>query len=86
MKPKCKSTYAKLILHQVDGILVELIEQRASLFLSEMLKAALKDTAPVGMRGQFIDTTAECIDNEIEAFWGNSLNEFLDNLPMQSEQ
>lgn len=41
--------YTKLVLHQVDSVLVELVQERAGLILREMFKASLKDAAAIGV-------------------------------------
>lgn len=55
----CVDTHAKLILHQVDGILVKLIQQRTRLVFWQVLKAPLKNTAPIWMCGQIVDIATE---------------------------
>lgn len=64
--------YPKLILHQVDGILVEFIQQGASLLVREMLEASLQYTTAIWVSGQIVDTATERVD-ETKAVGGYPL-------------
>jgi hypothetical protein len=52
-------THPKLILHEINDVLMELIHKWPSLFLSQVLEASLEDAAPVGMRRKFENATLE---------------------------
>jgi hypothetical protein len=76
-------TYAELILHQVDCVLVQLVQERACLIIREMLEATLQNAAPIGVGRELVNVTAECID-KVEAIRRNTLNHFLDDLRIAS--
>jgi hypothetical protein len=68
-----------LILHQVDGIPVEFVQQGASVLLRKMLKAPLQHAASIRMGGQVENIAAESVD-EGEAVGRYTFNQFLDHL------
>lgn len=58
--PKIKVvTYSKLILHQVNSVLMELIHQGPRLFLWEMLEASLQHTTAIRVPGKVINVSLE---------------------------
>lgn len=72
-------TYTKLILHQVGGILVEFVQQRASMLVWQMLKAPLQYSTAVWVSRQIVNVASEGAD-ETQAVGRYPFNQFLNNL------
>jgi hypothetical protein len=61
-KFKDTDSYTKLILHQIDGISVEFVQQGASLLIRKMLKAPLQHAAAIRVSGQVKYIATESVD------------------------
>jgi hypothetical protein len=77
---QCRSpTHPKLILHEVDNVLMEFIHEWPSLFLPQVLEASLKNTTPVRVRREFENATLEGW-NETQTIGRHALDKLLHNL------
>lgn len=56
------SAYPELVLHEVQCVLVQLVEQRPGLLLREALETSLQHATSIGMRRQFVDIASEIVD------------------------
>ena len=72
-------SHPKLILHEIDNILVEFVHERSSLFLPQVFEASLKNTAPVWVSRQLENAALES-RNETQTVGGHTLNKLLHDL------
>ena len=52
-------THPELILHQMDGVLMKLIQKGPCLLLRQMLEASLQDAAAIRVRGKVVNVPTE---------------------------
>jgi hypothetical protein len=57
-----ESTHPELVLHEIDGIFVQFVQQRPRLLLRKVLEAPLQHTAAVRVGRKLVYIPAERID------------------------
>ena len=73
------TTYPKLVLHQVNGVLMQLVKKGSCLLFTHMFEYPLKNPAAIRVCGQLIDTAFEGLD-KAKTLRRYALKEFLDDL------
>ena len=66
-------TYAKLVLHEVGRVAMELIQQRTDLVIGKVLEATLQNSATIRVSSKFIHIALEGVD-EAQTFGSNAFN------------
>lgn len=75
--------YPELVLHQVYGILVQLIQEGSCLVLGQMLETPLQYPAAIRMGRKIVNVPTEGLD-KVQTFRRYALDQALDNLGRSS--
>ena len=73
-------THPKLILHEVDNVLMKFIHERPSLFLAQVFETSLENATAIRMGGQNVYLASESVNNELNVLSRHTFDSLLDNM------